>query len=123
MNYDRYNFNESVSKVKREIIEIKNDEGDMIANDSKNSYPKILYFTAKWCGPCQHIQPIYKEFAEKNISANFFKIDVDENSEISQHFHVQSMPTFFFFKSKTDYKTFSGADVNKLNQHMAWVLG
>jgi len=102
-------------------LEEKGDVLEIIDNNKvvlKDTYPKVLYFTAKWCGPCQRISPVYKELAQKNPRIKFFKIDVDKNEELTSGFGVQSMPTFFFFRSKTDYKTFSGADVNKLIYHV-----
>jgi thiol-disulfide isomerase/thioredoxin len=112
MSYTPHNFNQVVSKAK--VIEIT----DNLPIILKDVYPKVLYFTAKWCGPCQRISPVYKNLAEANPGIKFFKIDVDENKELSEIFGISAMPTFFFFRSKTDYKTFSGADSNKLNQYV-----
>ncbi len=105
MNYSQHN--ESVSRV----IEIE-------GNTYKDCYPKILYFTAKWCGPCQRIQPLYKKLADNYSEITFFKIDVDKNQELAANFNVKSMPTFFFFKSSMDYTSFSGADSVKLNDYV-----
>lgn len=109
MSYTPHNMS------KGEVIEVSNDDIIVV----NNVYPKVLYFTAKWCGPCQRISPVFKDLAEKNSGIKFFKIDVDKNEELSAGF----MPTFIFFKSKTENKIFSGADENKLKQHVNWLIG
>ena len=107
-------YNEAESKV----IEVSED--DQVA--LQDIYPKVLYFTAKWCGPCQRISPVYKELANNNKGIKFFKIDIDNNEKLATAFSIQSMPTFFFFKSKNDYKSFSGADINRLNMHINYLI-
>ena len=109
MNYTPHNF--------EKLIEVTGNNNVVL----KDIYPKVLYFTAKWCGPCQRISPIYKELADKRTDIKFFKIDVDKNEELSAKFNISSMPTFIFFKSKTDFKFFSGADTDKLKQHINWL--
>ena len=98
---------------------------EVLNNDEtvfEDVYPKVLYFTAKWCGPCQRISPIYKELANSKPEIKFFKIDVDQNEKITSAFDIKSMPTFLFFKNESEYKRFSGADSNKLNQHVNWLV-
>ncbi len=112
-------INPNTPRAKGEVLEIlDNNNNNTVLSDI---YPKVLYFTAKWCGPCQRISPVFKELAENNPGINFFKIDVDKNDELSTGFNIQSMPTFIFFKSKTENKLFSGADNNKLVQHINWL--
>jgi thioredoxin 1 len=114
MNYTPHIINES------KVIKIEND--DKLKHIANSSYPKVLYFTAKWCGPCQRIQPVYIELARKYESIKFLKIDVDENPALSADFRISSMPTFIFLKSDNDHKFFTGADNTKLEQHIKWLL-
>src|SRR5690242_17941678 len=94
--------NDNISKV----IEIVDDD-KILNNPIFASYPKVLYFTAKWCSPCRLINPVYRELAENNPTIKFFKVDVDKNNKLSEMFKIKVMPTFFFFKSYSEYKTFS----------------
>ena len=45
----------------------------------------VVDFTATWCPPCQRIAPKFAELAESlGEAAVLVKVDVDENSEVSQ---------------------------------------
>ena len=68
-----------------------------IINDTK---PVIVDFHALWCGPCKVQSPILKELAaELGDKVRVIKIDVDQNSAISSHYQIQSVPTLIVFKN------------------------
>ena len=57
----------------------------------------VIDFSAKWCGPCKVISPLFESLSLKHGSTTvFIKVDVDENSETAQKFEVSAMPTFVF---------------------------
>ncbi|KAJ1423574.1 Thioredoxin-like superfamily [Sesbania bispinosa] len=58
----------------------------------------VIDFTATWCGPCKHMDPIIQEFAATYTDVEFIKIDVDELMGVAQEFQVQAMPTFILMK-------------------------
>lgn len=80
----------------------------------------LLFFTAKWCGPCKKIYPelekLYKDLNKDLI--NIYKLDVDEeeNSEILKIFKISSMPSFCLLKDKQCINTFKGADINGIKK-------
>jgi len=113
MSYAPHNYSENMAQV----IDVTGNNDIVI----KDTNLKVLYFTAKWCGPCQRISPIFRELADNNQKINFYKIDVDKNEKLTELFGVKSMPTFFFIKSKTDYKTFIGADIEKLKLNLSYL--
>ena len=116
MSYASHNFADgNIHKV----IEIKDDKVGIIA---KERFPKVLYFTASWCGPCKRIQPVYENLAKIHTMTEFFKIDVDKNPTLAEKFSIQSMPTFFFFKSTTESRKFSGADAAELERNVKWLM-
>lgn len=41
-------------------------------------------FWATWCGPCKQISPIFEKLAEQFQGAEFYKVDVDEQSDIAR---------------------------------------
>lgn len=65
----------------------------------KSTRPVIIDVYAQWCGPCQHMAPLFEEL-EKELGSiyTFAKLDVDKAREISIQYGVTSIPTFLFIK-------------------------
>lgn len=88
----------------------------MIYLDNNNFEEKIkesvciVDFFAQWCGPCKMMSPVFEALAEEYVEkCNFFKVDVDENSEIAEKFSVMSIPTLVIFKNGEKVATNIGA--------------
>lgn len=58
---------------------------------SKAKSQSALYFTAKWCGPCQAMDPIINKFISKGYPIQV--IDIDSNKELTTRYRVGSIPT------------------------------
>jgi len=59
--------------------------------------PAIIDFYADWCGPCKMIAPILEELSEEyDGKVDIYKVNVDENPELSAAFGVQSIPSVLF---------------------------
>jgi len=79
---------------------------------SSNTYVFVDFF-ATWCGPCKAIAPIFEQLATSHSQPGrlaFAKVDVDQNSDISQQYGVTAMPTFLVFKNGTVADTIRGAN-------------
>ena len=65
----------------------------------KSKEPVLVDFFAKWCGPCQIMQPkivaAAKKFADK---IKIYQVDVEKNPEVASKYSVLSLPTLIFFK-------------------------
>ena len=60
--------------------------------------PSIIDFYAEWCGPCKKISPILENLEEKYKNVDFYKINVDDESNLAQLVHIKSIPTLMVCK-------------------------
>lgn len=63
--------------------------------------PAIIDFYADWCGPCKAVAPVLEELSEQyNGQVDIYKINTDQEQELSALFGIQSIPTFLFIPVK-----------------------
>ena len=59
--------------------------------------PCIIDFYADWCGPCKMIAPVLEELSEEyKGKINIYKIDTEQEQELSAAFDIRSIPTMLF---------------------------
>ncbi|EKM61650.1 uncharacterized protein PHACADRAFT_248378 [Phanerochaete carnosa HHB-10118-sp] len=81
--------------------------------------PVVFDFWATWCGPCKVISPIFEKLSEQFPHIDFYKVDVDQQPEISQEAGVRAMPTFYLFRNGQKVKELVGANPQSLQQLLA----
>ena len=68
----------------------KENYDELIVNIGK---PVLLDFWAPWCGPCQQIAPIVESIGAEREDIIVGKVNVDDEMELAQRYHVMSIPT------------------------------
>lgn len=71
--------------------------------DLNNEKISLICFTAKWCGPCNHVKPILEEISDeyKDI-IDVYNVDVDINKDfVDSSFRIPVVPAFYFVKNET----------------------
>ena len=59
----------------------------------------LVDFWAPWCGPCKQLGPNFEEASKEAEGVKFFKVNVDEQSELAGEFEVRSIPTILFLEN------------------------
>ncbi len=61
----------------------------------------LVDFYADWCGPCRMLSPILEELSSKY---NVYKVNVDNEEELSRKYGIMSIPCVISFKDGKEYK-------------------
>ena len=91
----------SKTKTSDAITVIKDEAHfNTIVEKSKN-HLLIFEFYADWCAPCKILEPTLEELAIKHKDhLSMYKIDYDDNRELSSLFKVRGLPHVAFVKNK-----------------------
>ncbi len=86
-----------IGETMAEIISVTKHNFEQEITNAKK--PVIIDAFATWCGPCQHMEPIFEELADEyGDKYTFAKLNIDEARDIAVKFGIMSVPTFLFLK-------------------------
>jgi thioredoxin-like negative regulator of GroEL len=72
----------------------------------------VIYFTAKWCGPCNRL-PLDK-IVNANPKIAWYICDIDENDYTSGYCGIKSIPTFIPIVNGKPYQSLTSSDPEKI---------
>ena len=86
--------------------------------------PAVVDFYAQWCGPCKALSPILEEVSnEYEGKVDIYKVDVDEEEELSAAFGIRTIPTLLFIPmNETPKVMVGGLPKNKLKEAIDSIL-
>lgn len=60
--------------------------------------PVLVDFYAQWCGPCQMMQPVLEDIANRfEGQAKIAKVDTDKSPNLGSKYQVEALPTLILF--------------------------
>ena len=92
------------------LSKVWNFESSPNTFEYKGQLPAVIDFYADWCGPCRRVAPIMEKMAnEYDGKLLVYKINVDQEKELSQAFNVTSIPMVLFIPMEGQPKMQVGA--------------
>jgi thioredoxin 1 len=63
----------------------------------KGTRPAVIDFYADWCGPCKAVAPIIEKLSKQyDGQIDIYKVDTEEEPQLSQMFGISSIPSLLF---------------------------
>lgn len=76
----------------------------------------VIDFYAQWCGPCKKFTPQFAALKQEFKTVSFYRVDVDKNTEASEKYGIESIPTMLLFINSDVVKKIVGADERALRK-------
>ena len=87
INLTKELFEERVARIPSRLSELK----------FTGKRPAVVDFYASWCAPCRQLSPLVEELSDYyGEKVDFYKVNVDEENELSGIFNIRSIPTLLF---------------------------
>ena len=72
--------------------------------------PALIDFYAEWCGPCKMLAPVLEELSDELAGkVDIYKVNVDQEEELSMVFGIRSIPTLIFIEKNGTMHRSQGA--------------
>ncbi|XP_058084322.1 monothiol glutaredoxin-S17 [Magnolia sinica] len=96
---------------------------DELANVLREGAPVILHFWASWCEASKQMDQVFAHLSTDFPHAHFFRVEAEEQPEISESYSVSAVPYFVFCKDGKTIDTLEGANPSSLANTVAKVAG
>ena len=97
----------TVETFKSKIYDYEKNPEEWVFEGDK---PALVDFYADWCKPCKLIAPIMEELAnEYKGQVNIYKVNTEQQRELSRVFGIRSIPTVLFIPVKGKPQMSQGA--------------
>ncbi|KAK9085245.1 hypothetical protein Sjap_025656 [Stephania japonica] len=83
----------------------------------------VLHFWASWCQASKQMDQVFSQLSTDFPHAHFFRVEAEEQPEISEAHSVSAVPYFVFFKGGKIIDTLEGANPSSLANKVAKVAG
>jgi len=100
------------------LLETQAQFEELWNQDATSTGKWIVYFTAKWCGPCRNIQVDEVDRVATAHGLTVWKCDIDVNDYTPGYCGVRSVPTFMCFTPK---KIVSTLQSNQTENILKWI--
>jgi len=85
------------------------DSNEFVENVENTKGVVLVDFFATWCGPCKMLAPVLDGVSTKmGDKAKFFKVDIDQDSNLAQKYRISAEPTMIIFKDGVPVENLSG---------------
>jgi thioredoxin 1 len=79
---------------------------------------KVIKFSAKGCGPCKNLSPIFNEVRSEMPDVSFQEVDVDQSPDLAIKYNVRGVPTIVIEKDNQEVTRKSGLIMNAALTHL-----
>jgi thioredoxin len=97
------------------VLEIDTQDGLTSALEAPDKLV-VVDFYAQWCGPCKKFSPQFAAMKQEFKTVSFYRVDVDKNTEASEKYEIQSIPTLLLFVNGSMLKKIVGANERTLKK-------
>ncbi len=68
----------------------------------------LVDFFATWCMPCKMMGKVLEDIKKSSKDFEIYKVDIDENEDLSKEFAIMSVPTMILFKDGIEMEKIVG---------------
>jgi Grx4 family monothiol glutaredoxin len=79
----------------------------------------VCYFWASWCKPCEQMDLVVEQLAQKYNTVLFYKIEAEQVPEVAEKYGVSAVPYFVFLQGNNVVDKLEGANAPELSKKVS----